>query len=128
MRNSRPRGFRNANAQHTGRVVDIITRLEEVILLSVWRLQDNAYGVTINKEVSKAAGKKYSMGALYFSLDQLYRKGLVEKSTGDPTPARGGRRKIYYRLTSKGKKALQAAKQHQETLWEGVSGFVFDPR
>jgi len=108
--------------------VDIITRLEEVILLAVWRLQENAYGVTINKEVSKVAGKKYSMGALYFSLDQLYRKGYLHKNTGDPTPERGGRRKIYYQLTSGGKQALRAAKHHQESLWESVPGFVFDTR
>ena len=108
--------------------MNIITRLEEVILMAVWRLKDNAYGVTINKEVSKRTGKKYSMGALYFSLDQLLKKEYVSKHTGSPTHERGGRRKIYYELTPDGKKALQAARELQESLWEGVSKFAFEER
>jgi len=64
--------------------MDIITRLEEVILLAIWKLKDNAYGVPIVKEVSLLTKKKYTMGSLYFSLDQLFKKGLVKKVAGPP--------------------------------------------
>ena len=103
----------------------LITRLEEVILMSIWRLKDNAYGVTINKEVSERSNKKYSIGALYFSLDQLHKKELVTKDIGDPTPERGGRSKIFYRLTPAGKEALQYARQVQKSLWDGVPKLAF---
>jgi DNA-binding PadR family transcriptional regulator len=106
--------------------MSVITRLEEVILVTIWRLGKNAYGVRINKEVSKSFKKKYSMGALYFSLDQLYKKGLVSKTTGNPTPERGGRSKTYYRLTPEGKKELKIVREHQKELWEILPDFVCD--
>ena len=65
----------------TGGDMNIITRLEEAILIAVWRLEDNAYGVTINKHVSRSFKKNYSLGSLYFSLNQLLRKGCVSKTT-----------------------------------------------
>lgn len=105
--------------------MELITRLEEVLLMSIWRLNDNAYGVTINKEVSERAKKKYSMGALYFSLDQLHKKGLVTKDIGSPTPERGGRSKIFYLLTPTGKEALQYARQLQDSLWYGIPKLAF---
>jgi len=105
--------------------MELITRLEEVILMSIWRLNDNAYGVTINEEVSDRAKKNYSMGALYFSLDQLHKKKLVTKDIGNPTPERGGRSKIFYRLTTAGKEALQYARQLQDSLWDGIPKLAF---
>ena len=98
----------------------ILTRLEEAILISIMRLEDNAYGVTINNEVSKAFQKKYTMGALYFALDQLHKKGYVAKSVGRPTPERGGRGKTYYSLTNPGKDALQQTMNFQRSLWRGL--------
>ncbi|MFC1564032.1 PadR family transcriptional regulator [candidate division KSB1 bacterium] len=105
--------------------MELLTRLEEVILMSIWRLKDDAYGVTINREVSGMTGKEYSMGALYFSLDQLLRKGFVSKRYGNPTPERGGRSKIFYDLTGEGKTALQNVRKLQESLWSDVPEFEF---
>ena len=105
--------------------MDIITRLEEIILISIWKLKDNAYGVTINEEVSQKSGKNYSMGALYFTLDQMFKKGLIFKSVGEPTAERGGRSKIYYTLTPEGKKALNAVRALQASLWDEIPDYVF---
>ncbi len=105
--------------------MNIITRLEEIVLISIWKLKDSAYGVTINREVSNKAGKKYSMGALYFTLDQLLKKGFVSKTVGGATTERGGRSKIYYQIAPDGEKALQAARKLEESLWEDVPEFVF---
>ena len=106
--------------------MNIITRLEEAILIAVWRLEDNAYGVTINKHVSQSLNKNYSMGALYFSLDQLLRKGYVRKTIKQFYHEKGGRSRTYYSLTKDGKKALQEVKAYQKSLWEGIPEIAFD--
>ena len=96
--------------------MDIITRLEEAILIAIWGLQNNAYGVTINKSVSKSFNKKYTMGALYYSLDQLLRKGYVDKTIKNIPQEKAGRSRTYYLLAEKGKKALQEARIYQKKL------------
>ena len=104
--------------------MELLTRLEEAILISVLRLGDEAYGVPINREVSKIFEKNYTLGGLYFALDQLVRKEYLMKSTSDPTPKRGGRSKSFYRLTPEGKEALEAVQKHQVKLWDNVPEFV----
>ena len=106
--------------------MNIITRLEEAILIAIWKLEDNAYGVTINKQVSQSLKKNYSMGALYFSLDQLLRKGYVSKKTKQFYHEKGGRSRTYYHLTKDGKSALQEVKAYQRALWDGIPEIAFD--
>ena len=106
--------------------MNIITRLEEAILIAVWRLEDNAYGVTINKQVSKSFKKKYSMGALYFALDQLLRKGYVNKTIRHFYHEKGGRSRTYYSLTEDGKKALWKVRNYQKSLWDGIPEMIFN--
>jgi PadR family transcriptional regulator PadR len=106
--------------------MNIITRLEEAILIAILRLKNDAYGVTINKQVSKSLKKKYSMGALYFALDQLLRKGYVSKSTKQFYHEKGGRSRTYYSLTDDGKKALQEVKAYQKSLWKGIPEIAFE--
>ena len=100
--------------------MDLLTRLEEAILIAVVKLEDGAYGVPINREVSKIFGKTYTMGGLYFALDQLVRKEYLMKRSADPTPKRGGRSRSYYRLTLEGIEALEAIRRHQIKLWEAI--------
>ena len=76
--------------------------------------------------ISKVIGKKISYGTLYSYLDQLFRKGFISKSIGDPTPERGGRRKIFYKLTKKGIHALESAYKLQKLIWERLSEVSFD--
>ena len=106
--------------------MNIITRLEEAILIAIWRLEDNAYGVPINKHVSRSSKRDYSMGALYFSLDQLLRKGYVSKTTKKFYHEKGGRSRTYYRLTKDGKKALQEVRAYQMSLWKDIPEIAFD--
>jgi len=101
--------------------LDLLSRWEEVYLLSIWELEDNAYGVTIKKLVSQKTGKTLSYGGLYFMLGQLVKKGLALKTPGEPTQKRGGRRKYYYALAEKGKKALQDTYMHQKALWKNIN-------
>ena len=104
--------------------MDIITRKEELIMLAIWKLQGNAYGVTIIKEVQNKTGKKLTFGSLWVSLDILFKRGLVHKRLADPTPERGGRSKIYYTVTSTGLEALEQAKAFQSEIWRGVPALI----
>lgn len=104
----------------------LLSRSEEIVLLSIWKLQGNAYGVTIRKQVSKITSKHWSIGAIYAPLHRVEKKGLVKTIKGDPRPERGGRSKIYYEITPKGKKALLEIKKVHESMWRGIPSLEFE--
>ena len=108
--------------------MSILTKNEEILMMAVWRLKNDAYGVKIKQYVSKLTGKEWNYGTLYCSLDQMVRKDYLKKWEGDPLPQRGGRRKIYYALTQEGVDALQSAQRLQKALWDGVSAHVQELR
>jgi DNA-binding PadR family transcriptional regulator len=97
----------------------LLSRQEEIVLLSIWHLKDNAYGVTIREHISRLTGKYWSIGAIYVPLDRLWEKGLVETYQGPPSKTRGGRSKRFYQVTEEGMKLLQEIKQVQDVLWKG---------
>lgn len=103
-----------------------LTLYESIHLLAIFRLEDDAYGVTIKEEISAKTNREISYGTLYSYLDQLYKKNLVTKTKGDPTHERGGRSKIYYQITASGVKALQAAYALQKSIWEGPPKLVYE--
>jgi PadR family transcriptional regulator PadR len=101
----------------------LVSRIEEIILLSIWKLQENAYGITILEEVAKATGKNWLTGSIYASLSRLLKGGFVASSEGDPTPERGGRRKIFYRLTPQGQRSLMEIKRIHSIAWADLPAF-----
>lgn len=101
--------------------MEILTRTEEIILLAVYRLDDNAYGITIRQEVEALVGRSYSVGAIYVPLDRMEERGWLTTKTGSPTAVRGGRAKRFYELTPAGKEALLAAKRLHEQMWSGLT-------
>lgn len=100
--------------------MDIISRTEELILLAVWKLQGNAYGITIRQHLADTAGLEYSIGGIYVPLDRLVRKGYLIAQQGEPTPERGGMAKRFYRLTKAGMAALNEARRVHEVMWSGL--------
>jgi PadR family transcriptional regulator PadR len=100
--------------------MEFLSRADEILLLAVLRLGDNATGVSIIKEIRNTTGKKLSLGGLWVSLDILAKKGLVTKLMGDPTPQRGGRSKLYYRLTEESLKALEKIQELNRALWKQI--------
>ncbi len=106
--------------------MDLLSRIDEVYILAIWELRDNAYGVTIKRSVSSKLGKIISYGGLYFELDKLVNKGLLIKEEGSPTQKRGGRRKFFYSLTAKGKEALKTTYKHQMSLYNNFTKFEYD--
>ncbi len=97
-----------------------LTRFEEQILLSVWKLQDEAYGISIYQHIRDLTRKDLAIGGIYFPLERLVKKGFLEAYKGEPTPVRGGQSKRYYRLTEMGKEELIKTKETQEAFWEGL--------
>ena len=102
-----------------------LTKMEERVLIAVWKLGENASGVDIGRYLKNATGKSVVYGTLYTSFEQLIRKGFISKRFGEPTAVRGGKSKIYFSLTSKGLKALEAAFENQTAMWEGISVETF---
>lgn len=82
---------------------------EQLVLLAVLRLDAEAYGATIRREIETRADRRLSISAVYTTLDRLEQKGLVRSWTGEPTPQRGGRRRRYFELTPLGARAMKLA-------------------
>ena len=96
-----------------------LTLTEEMFLLAVWKLGKDAYGVTVRQFISHETNRTYPYGTLYSGLDKLTRMGYLRKTTGDPIPERGGRRKNYYHITKQGIAALKNAMALKKLLWDG---------
>jgi|SRR5579883_3229893 DNA-binding PadR family transcriptional regulator len=101
------------------RVAQSLGEFEQIVLLAILRLGDNAYGVTIAGEISECTRREPAPGALYTTLDRLEDKGLVTSRLGDPTPQRGGRAKRYFALSAMGVEAITRAQQSYRRLLEG---------
>jgi len=97
-----------------------ISRAEEMVLLAIWRLVDEAYGVTIRGQIRKDTGKDYTYGTLYGLLRQMDHKGYINKLRGEPLPQKGGRSKSYFKLTPLGVRALRDALELHRRMWKDI--------
>ena len=93
---------------------------EQMLLFAIVRLHDEAYGVTIRREIEERTGRRTSPGAIYTTLERLEQRGLVASHVGGATPERGGRRKRFYRLQPDGAKALATAWERMQSMAPGV--------
>lgn len=82
---------------------------QELVLLAILSLSDDAYGVSIQKAIKEKAGREITRGALHSALSRLEEKGFLSSKYGKATKKRGGRRKKLYTVTASGLKALQKA-------------------
>ena len=98
----------------------LLSRPEEIFLLAIWKLQGNAYAVTIRDQVTKLTGKTWSFGAVFITLDRLTKKKYLKSRLSDPIKKRGGRSKRLYFLTDDGKKALIEIRNLQESMWTDI--------
>jgi DNA-binding PadR family transcriptional regulator len=97
---------------------------EELVLLTIASLVNDAYSVAICDELEKHAERKVKLGVVHAVLNRLEEKGLVKSSLGEATQVRGGKRKRYYTETSAGKAALLKAKEIRDQLWHKIPQFV----
>ena len=95
----------------------MLTKLEDQILLSVWKFQGKAYGINVYQHLEQKIQSKVAIGVVYFALDRLAKRGHLESYKGEPTAVRGGMRKKYYRITQKGIEALAVSKKVNDRIW-----------
>jgi PadR family transcriptional regulator PadR len=99
---------------------------EEVVMLTVGILYDEAYGVSIKKEIENRLSRKVSVGALQTALKRLEQKGYLKSREGESTQERAGRPKRYFNITAYGKKAMEYTKTTREQLWGAIPKIALD--
>ena len=99
---------------------------EEIILLTVAVLSDNAYGIAIKVDIEERLNRKVSVGAMRTALKRLENKGFLTSEFGEPTAVRGGKRKRYFKVTAYGVKALEQVMEIRTRLWSAISSVSGD--
>jgi PadR family transcriptional regulator, regulatory protein PadR len=96
---------------------------EELVLLTIAALVNDAYSVAICDEIEKSSGRSAKLGVVHSVLNRLEEKGLVKSKLGEATNTRGGKRKRYYSVTNGGKAALIKTKEMRDQLWNRIPDF-----
>jgi PadR family transcriptional regulator, regulatory protein PadR len=99
---------------------DYIGEFEQLVLMTILRLGDQAYGAAVRDEIADRTGRDVSLSAVYTTLERLELKKMLRSRIGEPTPQRGGRRKRYFALSAAGEHALQASWQRLKRAAEGL--------
>ena len=99
---------------------------EELVLLTVSVLFQQAYGISIKEEIEKQTGRNISISAIHSVLNRLERKGFVVSHMGGTTQERGGRRKRFFKVTSSGQQALLEVRTIREKLWKLIPDISFE--
>ena len=103
-----------------------VGEFEELVLLTVLILQDEAYILKIQQELLSQANRKTAMGALHVTLGRLEKKGFLSSELGGATAARGGRRKRVYQLTAAGKTVIHQIRSTRNSMWDQAPGFSLE--
>lgn len=103
-----------------------IGEFEEIVLLAVGILFDEAYGVSIRQEIEDQTGRNVNIGAVHTALHRLEEKGYLESRFGEATDVRGGKRKRLFTLTVYGVKALKEAQALRMQMWSRVPKVVLN--
>jgi DNA-binding PadR family transcriptional regulator len=106
----------------------LLSRAEEIILLAVYKLKGNAYGVTIREQVNDDIGRYWPFGVIYKTLKKLKSKGYVVKTASDPVSERGGRTRYYYEITAEGILALEKILLIHSAIWAGIKHFSLEKK
>jgi PadR family transcriptional regulator PadR len=99
---------------------------EEVILLLVGILGEEAYAFNVAEEFKSQTGRAASIGSVHSTMDRLSKKGFLTSNMGQPSTNRGGRRKRIYTITASGQLALKNSKEFKVSLWEQFPALSFD--
>lgn len=94
--------------------------LEELVLLVIIMLKDEAYGLAIRKAIEEQSGRKITIGAIHGTVNRLESKGFIESTLGGASEIRGGRRKRLFSITNHGKQTLQKSQDLKVKLWRQI--------
>jgi len=97
---------------------------EQIVLLAILRLGDEAYGVPIRLDIERRTGRSLTVGALYRTLDRLEDKGYVSSAFSNPTAERGGRSRRYFTVKPLGLRTLRASREALTAMWDGLERLV----
>ena len=100
---------------------------EQIVLLAILRLGDDAYAIPVREEIETRTGRSVARGALYTALERLETKKCLRSRMSDPLPERGGRSRRYYSVTPAGLAALRASRAALLALWKGVESQLERP-
>ncbi|HEY7057542.1 MAG TPA: helix-turn-helix transcriptional regulator [Vicinamibacterales bacterium] len=98
--------------------------LEQIVLLAVLRVADQAYAIPILEQIEQHTGRKVARGALYTALDRLESKGCLRSRLGEPLPERGGRARRYFTVTPAAVRALRDSRRALLRLWRGIDSVL----
>ena len=93
---------------------------EQIVLLAILRLQDQAYAIPVREEIEARTGRRVARGALYTALDRLEQKRCLRSRMSEPMAERGGRSRRYFTVTAAGLAALRVSRQTLLSLWNGL--------
>ncbi len=100
--------------------VTVLGEFEQMVLLAVLRLGEEAYAFTIRGEIEECTGREVSRGAVYTTLDRLENKGLLSSWMGEPRPVRSGKARRFYTVEPEGIDALNEAREALRSMWAGL--------
>ena len=103
----------------------ILSVNEQIFLIAIWWLKDEAFGVRIRDKITEITGRTFTFGTLYNTLDNLAKKGYVTSKAVQILNQAGGNKRVYYTITKTGLEALRKARELQEAIWKGICRFAF---
>jgi PadR family transcriptional regulator PadR len=106
---------------------NFIGELEQMVLLAILRLGDEAFALSVLRELDQRAGRRISRGALYKTLERLEDKELVTWDVEEATPDRGGHPRRRFRVTVSGIAALRVSRDALHRLWKGLDAVLGRP-
>ncbi|MGH7555972.1 MAG: PadR family transcriptional regulator [Longimicrobiales bacterium] len=101
-------------------LMDALTETEQLVLLALLHLGEDAYGVPVQAEIEARSGRRVSLAAVYGTLDRLESRKYVGSWLSDPVPERGGRARKHFRVTAAGGRALRESREAMARMWRGV--------
>ena len=99
---------------------DFLGAFEEIVLLALVHLGDDAYGMTIRREIEDRSGRTVSIGTVYSTLDRFESKGLVSSTYSNGSEARRGRARRFFKLEPEGAKSLSRSSEILANMWRGL--------
>jgi DNA-binding PadR family transcriptional regulator len=102
-----------------------VGEFEEVVILTIGILGENAYGLAIKLEIETRLNRAVSMGALHTALYRLEEKGYLKSRLGEVTNVRGGKPKRFFKVTARGQRVVKEAMESRQKLWKNIPDGVF---
>lgn len=97
---------------------------EEIVLLVVAVLKQEAYGVKITHEIIDQTKRDVRLNQVHASLQRLEEKGMIKSKMGEPTAERGGRRKRIFSITALGRQTLNEMHEVHQQLWSQLPSSI----